>query len=300
MFANVNAVASSSNGNSLFTPPAPTISTSAAAPGVKRARGGNSQLQQTSSNSILSDDGLGLPLPPPGRRVVRKVPDKLTTTTSNTSRRDTSLPPSASSSTTSSTATATGPTTRRSTRLSRDPSSTSTSSSMTLSRSQTSTHSHHNGPPSVSTTRNNKKRSKAGAGPSVLSDAGSDALSPVSHSHSSSPAPSSPGLSSIPFPAIHANSPRPLSSSIHLPSVVEPPMIDLATLEAEEYVENFTKLFGKAEGENCIFRCKDAIDTLALLPSEQQKSWRCWIGVGKAKMELLEYSKVSLLVSRLS
>lgn len=241
----LNAHASSSN--TLFTPP-PTSSIAPAAPGVKRARG--QAAASTSHSAAVAEDELK-----PGRRVVRGVPG-----TDKRPARDSSV----------------GAPTRRSSRLSRDTNGSSTgttgtgpsSSSMSVSRSS-------NSRASSSTTTapaGGKKRTKNGAGPSVLSDAGSDALSPTSHSHSSSPVPSSPG-----------------ASSHHQPL---PPPIDPAVQDAEDYVVGTLRSFGRAAVAAANYEGAKTIEALMQLPVEQQRSWRCLIGVGRAHFDMLNYDKV--------
>ncbi|KAK4705260.1 anaphase-promoting complex subunit 3, partial [Phenoliferia sp. Uapishka_3] len=200
----------------------------------------------------------------PGRRVVRGVPgvekrDKIARDSSH------------------------GAPTRRSSRLSRDTNHSSngttaaaSSSSMSISRSQTSRAS------SVAITTaaanaapRDKKRSKNGTGPSVLSDAGSDALSPTSHS--SSPVPSSPGAGSSNPPAL---------------------VIDPAVLEAEDYVVGTLRCFGRAAVAAASYEGAKTIEALMALPVEQQRSWRCLIGVGRAHLEMLNYNKAEKAFSQ--
>lgn len=175
----------------------------------------------------------------PSRRVVRGVPD--------TRKHDSSSVP-----------------TRRSARISKESSAAPSSSSMSQTRSQQ----------SRAPTMRDKKRSKAGAGPSVLSDAGSEPLSPTSHS--SSPAPSSPGGS-------HAQA--------QILAVLDP-----AVQEAEDYVAGTLRAFGRAAACAALFESAKAIEALMGLPVEQQRSWRCLVGVGRAHMEMLNYDKVRLFL----
>lgn len=120
-----------------------------------------------------------------------------------------------------------------------------------------------------------KKRTKAGAGPSVLSDAGSDALSPISHS--SSPAPSSPGLA-------QQQQQQQLAA-------------DPAVQEAEDYVANLLRCFARAECYAAKFESGKAIEALMALPVEQQRTWRALVGVAKGHFERLDYEKVPRLHS---
>lgn len=159
---------------------------------------------------------------------------------------------------------------RRSTRLSRDISSNgapSSGSSAINSKSSRLT--------TKDSISRDKKRSKSGQGPSVLSDGGSDALSPRSRL-SSSPPPSSPGLNGL----------------NQLPTI-DSVILDRGIQEAEDYVANCLRLFGKAVCEGCVYQSTKVIEALQALPIEQQKSWRSMIGIGKAHFEMLNYDKVS-------
>ncbi|GAA5878306.1 hypothetical protein JCM1840_002375 [Sporobolomyces johnsonii] len=240
--------------NSLFTPPAPPALPTATAPGVKRTRAGNIAPASTAAGSADDDTTQRAAN---GRRVVRGVPAD-----GKTRRGDAS-------------ATATAPATRRSSRLSRDTGSSTgaaaaASVGMTLSRSQTSA----NGRNAVaSTAARDKKRSKANAGPSVLSDAGSDALSPPPPSHSSSPAPSSPGASAQQQP----------------PSIAS--ALDPARQEAEDYVSGVLRCFARAEVARARYEGAKCLEALGGLPVEQQRTARCLIGVAKAHFEMLNYDK---------
>lgn len=154
---------------------------------------------------------------------------------------------------------------RRSTRLSREPSSSSigassvASGSMVKSRSQT----------TISNPRD-KKRSKSGTGPSVLSDNGSEAFSPRSrNSRSSSPSASSPAMSR------------------------NQAQIDPAVQEAQDYVAEVLRSFAIAACCASQYESTKSIDALMTLPAEQQRSWRCWIGIARAHFEMLQYEKVS-------
>ncbi|CEQ43033.1 SPOSA6832_04921 [Sporobolomyces salmonicolor] len=250
-----NFASQASRTNSLFTPPAPPTLPTATAPGVKRTRAGNIAPASTAAASADDDTTQRAAH---GRRVVRGVPGD-----GKTRRGDAS-------------ATATAPATRRSSRLSRDTGSSTGAASaaasvgMTLSRSQTSANG-RNAP--ASTAARDKKRSKANAGPSVLSDAGSDALSPPPPSHSSSPAPSSPGASA------QQQHPRIASS------------LDPARQEAEDYVSGVLRCFARAEVARAKYEGAKCLEALAGLPVEQQRTARCLIGVAKAHFEMLNYDK---------
>ncbi|KAI5480971.1 20S cyclosome subunit (BimA/Nuc2/Cdc27) [Pseudohyphozyma bogoriensis] len=124
--------------------------------------------------------------------------------------------------------------------------------------------------PPVSTRARDKKRTKNGTGPSVLSDAGSDAFSPPSHS--SSPVPSSPGGGS------HA--------------------VDPGALEAEDYVATTLRCFGRAAVCAARFESAKAVESLVALPAEQQKSWRCFLAIGRAHFEMLNYDKAEKAFSQ--
>lgn len=249
--------AHASGSNSLFTPPPVTTLPTIAAPGVKRARG-----QAASSHTAEADD-----VKPPGRRPVRGVPSE---------KKDKHPPRDTSN----------GAPTRRSSRLSRDTNSSSTglasgsgtapgpsSSSMAVSRSQGSRSGVSAGSATAAASAaRDKKRSKNGTGPSVLSDAGSDARSPTSHS--SSPAPSSPGGGGN-------------HQALQLAA-------DPAVQEAEDYVVGTLRCFGRAAVAAARYEGAKVIEALMALPVEQQKSWRCLIGVGRAHLEMLNYDKARL------
>lgn len=165
------------------------------------------------------------------------------------------------------------PTTRRSSRLSRDTGSSNGVSSvgMTTTRSQTSANGGSGGILKSANSRE-KKRSKANTGPSVLSDAGSEPLSPPSHS--SSPAPSSPGGSNA-------------------AAIAQGNLPDPARQEAEDYVTSLLRGFGKAAVAQSKYENLKVVDALSSLPLEQQRSTKCLIMSGRAHFEALNYEKVS-------
>ncbi|SCV67008.1 BQ2448_5654 [Microbotryum intermedium] len=276
-----NGHAHASSSNSLFAPPTVVnIASNGVAPGVKRTRGGSqAQTPNAATTSLATPNNGGdedmrpsaMTNAAPSKRVARGGPSNpnVATETGSKHRRDGSIGSSSAA-----------PATRRSSRLSRDHGSSNGitgggSVSMALTRSQLSA----NGG-GAATTRSaaarDKKRSKAGAGPSVFSDAGSEALSPPSMT-SSSPAPSSPGTT------MH---PPPTSTSMQQVSIV-----DAAMQEAEDYVAHLLRCFAAAATNAAQFESAQTIEALLLLPVEQQRTWRCLVGIAKAHLELLNYEK---------
>lgn len=243
---------------SLFTPPTTSALPTATAPGVKRTRAGNvapaSSANPTGYDEETSNIGGGR-----GKRIVRGVPG------------DTSKPRRGAAAISGAIE---APTTRRSSRLSRDTGSSNgvASVGMTTTRSQTSASGGSGGILKSANSRD-KKRSKANTGPSVLSDAGSEPLSPPSHS--SSPAPSSPGGSNAAVIA-QANLP------------------DQARQDAEDYITSILRGFGKAAVAQSKYENLKVMDALGNLPLEQQRSTKCLIMSGRAHFEALNYEKVSL------
>ncbi|KDE06691.1 hypothetical protein MVLG_03037 [Microbotryum lychnidis-dioicae p1A1 Lamole] len=282
-----NAHAHASSSNSLFTPPTVvSIAPNTVAPGVKRTRGGAQAQTLNAAPTALTTPNNGgdedmrsaaLTNAAPSKRVARgalSIPT-VTVETGSKYRRDGSTGANAA------------PATRRSSRLSRDQGSSNGitgggSVSMALTRSQLSA----NGG-GAATTRSaaarDKKRNKAGAGPSVLSDPGSEALSPPSIT-SSSPAPSSPGATMHPPPA---------STSVQPASI-----LDAATQEAEDYVAHLLRCFASAATNAAKFESAKTIEALLLLPVEQQRTWRCLVGIAKAHLELLNYEKAEKAFSQ--
>jgi anaphase-promoting complex subunit 3 len=244
--------------SSLFTPPV-TV-----APGVKRTRGGQPPQASTSNLTVpsLIEEDKG------ARRAVKGVPLNGSVRKSTGSGSSSSVE------------------VRRSTRLSRDALSLSGGAGPASSSSSTTSKSREK---QIQVNPRDKKRSKSGTGPSVLSDNGSvEAFSPRSrNSHSSSPAPSSPGASTI-HPHYHRDSqPQLLASSL----------MEAGAQEAEDYVADMLRSFAMAACCAAQYESKKVIEALATLPIEQQRSWRCWIGVAKAHFEMLNYDKVSSLSS---
>ncbi|GAA5885393.1 hypothetical protein JCM16303_006032 [Sporobolomyces ruberrimus] len=228
---------------SLFTPPTASNLPTATAPGVKRTRGGN--VASASSGLAAGHDDEGGIAGARGKRMVKGVPGE------QKARRG------------AATVGVDPPATRRSSRLSRDAGSNSGIGSvgMMVSRSQSSL----NGGNAVAVknaSSRDKKRSKANAGPSVLSDAGSEPRSPPSHS--SSPAPSSPGLAGPP---------------------------DLARQEAEDYVTVMLRGFGAAAIAQSKYENNKVVEALGSLPLEQQRSAKCLIMLARAHFESLNYEK---------
>ncbi|BGO97485.1 putative 20S cyclosome subunit BimA/Nuc2/Cdc27 [Rhodotorula toruloides ATCC 204091] len=235
-----NNPAARSNGaaGSLFTPPTATLPT-ATAPGVKRTRAGN--VAPASTAATANDDDSNRTAAN-GRRILRGD--------GKVRRGDAS-------------ATATAPATRRSSRLS----SNAASTAMAVSRSQSSA----NGRSGVTAAGTGDKKRKRGAtGPSVLSDVGSDAA----FSHSSSPAPSSPGGSTA-----HPQQPS-------IASVLDP-----AREEAEDYVLSILRAFATAARAAALYAQKEVVQALATLPSEQARTWRALVALAKAHFEMLSYDK---------
>lgn len=154
---------------------------------------------------------------------------------------------------------------------------------MSLSRSQQSAASVGGGVAARGTKeqQREKKRSKAGAGPSVLSDPGANVssttdtlLSPLSHS--SSPAPSSPGPGAS-FP--------PSSSSSSSPET-------LLIAEAEDYIVHLLRCFAQGMCWASRFEGEKSVEAYLGLPGEQLRTWRAMVGVAEGWMERLEYEKV--------
>ncbi|BGP22607.1 20S cyclosome subunit BimA/Nuc2/Cdc27 [Rhodotorula toruloides] len=240
-FSTTNSPAARTNGTagSLFTPHTATLST-ATAPGVKRTRAGN--IAPASSAAAANEDDSGRTAAN-GRRILRGD--------GKVRRGDAS-------------ATAVAPATRRSSRLS----SNAASTAMAVSRSQSSANGR--GGTMGATGTGDKKRKRGATGPSVLSDVGSDAA----FSHSSSPAPSSPGGSTA-----HAQHPS-------IASVLDP-----AREEAEDYVLGILRSFATAARAASLYAQKEVVQALAALPSEQARTWRALVALAKAHFEMLNYHK---------
>ncbi|GAA6029494.1 hypothetical protein JCM8097_003707 [Rhodosporidiobolus ruineniae] len=246
------------NSGSLFTPPAASLP-AATAPGVKRTRAGN--IAPASSAAAAGDaDETTSTRQPNGRRSVRGVPGGADSKSRSTSQNGTTGGPAP---------------TRRSSRLSN-----ATSAAMAPSRSQSSatgrslTAISTNG----TTTARDKKRSKAGAGPSVLSDSTStvgsnDALSPVP---STSPGPASPPTS---FSALGAGPAAPDAATLS------------ARADAFDYVLSALRCFAKAEVAAFGYDGKGVIEALSGLPTEQSRTARALRVIGRAQFEAGEYEK---------
>ena len=236
---------------SFFTPPVVAQSTA----GTKRTRGA------VAATPVVEER------PKETRRAVKGVP------TATSTRKSSNVASSSSSATTE---------VRRSTRLSRDLSSIGLASSSTSSKSSSRIGATH---PSVNPRE--KKRSKAGQGPAVLSDGGSDALSPRSRGFSSSPVPSSPG---------HPTSFSPnLSHTTHRQSIES--TLAEPIRKVEEYIFDCLRGFGKAVCFGAAFLSKESLAALGDLPKEQQDGGsRCAILRGKAHFEMLNYEKVILVL----
>ncbi|KAK4048734.1 anaphase-promoting complex subunit cdc27 [Microbotryomycetes sp. JL221] len=243
----VQTVAASSNG-SLFTPPAISSLGASTAPGVKRSRGGTPQVSSKSDDSRHNGSAQGRAQAAVDTRLRPELPRP----------------------------------TRRSSRLSKDHGTLEASSrAMVLTRSQQNTTGSSSTGPVGSRSSRDKKRSKAGAGPAVLSDVSSEFMSP--QSHSSSPGPSSPGGGGG-FAALDSLAQSTLSA---------------ATIqEAEDYVFVILRCFGRAAACAAKYESAKCIEALMALPLEQQKTWRAQVGLAKAHMELLTYDKAERAFSQ--
>ncbi|GAA6023855.1 hypothetical protein JCM10207_005396 [Rhodosporidiobolus poonsookiae] len=251
---------------SLFTPPAAALPT-ATAPGVKRTRAGN---VAPASMSLEDDSSAPAPARAPanGRRPIRAAPGE------NKSRA------------TSASAASGAPGTRRSSRLSAH----ATSAAMAPSRSQSSASGRTGG--TTATGARDKKRTKAGAGPSVLSDStstvGSDALSPVS---SSSPGPSSPPAATVALTGSTGSTASGAPSLSALAALAPTPADLAARNEAEAYVLSVLRAFAHAEAALSGYDAERALEALAGLPGEQARQARAMRAVGRARFERGEYEK---------
>ncbi|KAM0792147.1 hypothetical protein ACM66B_004846 [Microbotryomycetes sp. NB124-2] len=219
---------------SLFTPPAVGSLAAGAAPGVKRNRAGT---PQNVPQDTRDEDNRRSSAAQEGRGARESAP----------------MPRPM----------------RRSSRLSKDTNpGDSVSRPMALSRSQQGSLSAN----ATGRSTRDKKRSKAGTGPAILSDVSSEVLSPTSHS--SSPVPSSPGGLSL------AQAAHGLIS-----------LSEAAVQDAEEYVVNVLRSFGRAAASAAKFESAKCIEACQALPVEQQKTWRAHVFAAKAHMELLNYGK---------
>ncbi|KAK4053667.1 anaphase-promoting complex subunit cdc27 [Microbotryomycetes sp. JL201] len=230
---------SNTGAGSLFTPPSIATLATTAAPGVKRNRAGTPQ------NLVQDDDS---------RAHGGRAAD-------NRATRESAAMPRPM---------------RRSSRLSKDTNTVDTGSRpMVMSRSQQASL----GPNQAGRSTRDKKRSKAGSGPAILSDVSSEVLSPTSHS--SSPVPSSPGAFSL-AQAAHG--------MVALP--------EAAVQDAEDYVANVLRSFGRAASCAAKFESAKCIEACQNLPLEQQKTWRSYVFVAKAQMDLLNYEKAERAFSQ--
>ncbi|BGP37723.1 anaphase-promoting complex subunit cdc27 [Rhodotorula kratochvilovae] len=224
---------------SLFTPPVGAPPT-ATAPGVKRTRAGNVAPASIAAAPQAAEDDGGRA----GRRIVRGE--------GKSRRGDAS-------------ATGAAPATRRSSRLSGNAAAAG-GVAMAVSRSQSSVTGRQANGTNGGTARD-KKRTKGGAGPSVLSDAGSEPIS-----HSSSPAPSSPANGAV-APSIAAT--------------LDP----VARDEAQDYVLGVLRSFARAAVAAATYEMRGAIDALAELPVEQMRTWRALVMLAKMHYEMLNYTQ---------
>ncbi|GAA5822615.1 hypothetical protein JCM11251_004317 [Rhodosporidiobolus azoricus] len=264
-----STVASHRNGGSapistsLFTPPIPATLPTATAPGVKRTRAGNIAPASTAAaNGMAGEEDALSTRPTAGvRRPVRGVPEGKTRSTSNGS-------------------TAPGAPTRRSSRLSQN----AASSGMAPSRSQSSNGGGRGITANGGGGARDKKRSKAGAGPSVLSDSTSTIGSTDGRAVSpSSSSPSSPG-GTYP-PAISSILPPPTSTTQPDPSTLA------ARQEAEDYVVSLLRNFAKAEASLSRFEKRGVVEALSGLGAEQARTARAVRMLGRASFEAGEYEK---------
>lgn len=238
---------------SLFTPPAGSLP-AATAPGVKRTRAGTIAPASVSTAAPPVEDDAARP----GRRIVRGE---------GKSRRG-----DAASASSTGVAGPAAPATRRSSRLSGHAAAAAAAAggvAMAVSRSQTSATGRGAGAGAAGGGARDKKRNKGGAGPSVLSDAGSEPIS-----HSSSPAPSSP-----------AN-----GNGSATAAMVDP----VARDEAQDYVLRVLRSFARAAVAAARYECKGAIEALAELPVEQMRTWRALVMLAKTHYEMLNYAQVRL------
>ncbi|GAA5824201.1 hypothetical protein JCM3770_006131 [Rhodotorula araucariae] len=224
---------------SLFTPPVAVLP-AATAPGVKRTRAGNvAPASITAAPQVAEDEGARS-----GRRIVRGE--------GKSRRGDASTVGPA-------------PATRRSSRLSGNAAAAG-GAAMVVSRSQSSatgrqvTGANGGGP-------RDKKRTKGGTGPSVLSDAGSEPIS-----HSSSPAPSSPANAAV---------------ATSIGAALDP----VARDEAQEYVFDVLRSFARAAVAAATYEMRGAIDALAELPAEQMRTWRPLVMLARMHYEMLNYAQ---------
>ncbi|GAA5990103.1 hypothetical protein JCM11641_007068 [Rhodosporidiobolus odoratus] len=256
-----NGVSASSAG-SLFTPPAPSALPTATAPGVKRTRAGNIAPASMAADDDHSSSAVTTRAPV-GRRTLRGVPDGKSSRSSSSTvaaqGQNGQAPP---------------PPTRRSSRLSANAAS---SAAMAPSRSSTSANGGGGGSKNASTARD-KKRSKASAGPSVLSDSTSTTAT------SSSPGPSSP----------------PSTTTTAAPAPAPDSALVLAKQEAEEYVLVTLRGFAKIEVALSGFEGKEVVEGLvAKMGKEQAASARALRGVARARVEAGEYEEAAKAFTRL-
>ncbi|GAA5922557.1 hypothetical protein JCM3775_005771 [Rhodotorula graminis] len=252
---------SSTATGSLFTPPA-GAAPAATAPGVKRTRAGNIAPASIAAAASTADDDSARV----GRRIVRGE--------GRARRGDGSVGAAGGAAGGGGAGgSSAAPPTRRSSRLSGHAASAAAAggAAMAVSRSQTSATGGRAGNGAGVGGSRDKKRNKGGAGPSVLSDAGSE----PTVSHSSSPAPSSPA---------HGGSSGPSSASR---AMVDP----VARDEAHDYVLGTLRAFARAAAAAATYEMKGAIEALAELPAEQRRTARALVMLAKMHYELLNYAQ---------
>ncbi|GAA5843766.1 hypothetical protein JCM9279_000136 [Rhodotorula babjevae] len=244
---------------SLFTPPA-GAAPAATAPGVKRTRAGNiAPASIAAAAPAIDDDPARV-----GRRIVRGE--------GRSRRGDGSVGAAGGGGGAGGGGSSAAPPTRRSSRLSGHAAAAAAGgAAMAVSRSQTSATGGRAASGAGAGGSRDKKRNKGGAGPSVLSDAGSE----PTVSHSSSPAPSSPA---------HGSGSGPSSASQVL---VDPAARD----EAHDYVLGTLRAFARAAVAAATYEMKGAIEALAELPAEQMRTARALVMLAKMHYELLNYAQ---------
>ncbi|GAA5861650.1 hypothetical protein JCM8547_000694 [Rhodosporidiobolus lusitaniae] len=267
---------SAPSSTSLFTPPTASSLPTATAPGVKRTRAGN-----IAPASIVADgdDLLGPAAAavgaraPAGRRPVRGVPEGSKARSTSSSANSNGINGGGGA-----------PATRRSSRLSAN----ATSSAMAPSRSSQSSQNGAVRTNGTSSSTRDKKRSKAGAGPSVLSD--STTSTTTSLSTTASDTGLSPPTNGNGYAA--SSSPGPSSPHTTLPALPAPvdPSVLAARFEAEDYVLHLLRQFGKAEVGLARFEGGSVVEAVAGLGGEQRGTARAWRGVGRARFERGEYA----------
>lgn len=65
-----------------------------------------------------------------------------------------------------------------------------------------------------------------------------------------------------------------------------------ALQDAEDYAAAVTRSFARAMACAASYENGKSVEAVGTLPSEQRATWRAWICIGRAQMEMLEYEKV--------